>query len=85
MVLGTMVACVVAAAGVFIQEHLDPSFRTPAEVSAELDVPLLAAVPQRYDGFQRTGTYGDGIGRGRDRDRELAHVAPMGPIDSSGG
>jgi uncharacterized protein involved in exopolysaccharide biosynthesis len=83
MVIGTLLAGVVAVGGVYIQEHLDPSFRTPAEVSAELDIPLLAAVPQKFEPFQRTGTYGDGNGNGngRGRDRDLAPAVPLSSID----
>ena len=40
MFIATLLAGMVAAGGVYIQEHLDPSFRTPSEVSADLDVPL---------------------------------------------
>lgn len=65
MVLGTIVAGMVAAGGVFVQEHLDPSFRTPADVSSDLDIPLLATVPQEFEGPRSTGT--NGIGRGRHR------------------
>ena len=61
MFIATLLAGMVAVGGVYIQEHLDPSFRTPAEVSAELDVPLLAAVPQKFETFQRTGTYGEAM------------------------
>jgi hypothetical protein len=83
MVIGTLLAGMVAVGGVYIQEHLDPSFRTPAEVSAELDIPLLAAVPQKFEAFQRTGTYGDGNGNGngRGRDRDLAPAVPLSSID----
>jgi uncharacterized protein involved in exopolysaccharide biosynthesis len=90
MVIATILAGMVAAGGVYIQEHLDPSFRTPAEVSAELDVPLLAAVPQKFEAFPRTGTYGDGNGNGngngngRGRDRDLTpSVVPLSSIDQS--
>jgi len=84
MMIGTLVAGVVAAGGVYIQEHLDPSFRTPSEVSADLDVPLLAAVPHRFEEFERTGTYGNGNGRGRDHDRDLTRVVPLASIDEPG-
>jgi len=42
---GLFFATVAGVAGVAAQHYLDPSFRTPAEVSAELNIPLLAAVP----------------------------------------
>jgi uncharacterized protein involved in exopolysaccharide biosynthesis len=49
LLLGTFIAATVTLGAVVIQEYLDPSFRTPAEVSAELNIPVLAAVPQRFD------------------------------------
>jgi uncharacterized protein involved in exopolysaccharide biosynthesis len=65
MVLGTLVGAVVATGAAYVQEHLDPVFRTPTDVSAELDVPLLAAVPHRFERFQSTGFNGNGNGHGR--------------------
>jgi len=65
MILGTLVASTVAAGAVYIQEHLDPAFHSPTEVSAELDVPLLAAVPHKFDRFQAAGFSGNGNGHGR--------------------
>jgi uncharacterized protein involved in exopolysaccharide biosynthesis len=48
---GLFFAGLVSAAAVGAQHHLDPSFRTPAEVASELNIPVLAAVPRG------TGTY----------------------------
>jgi len=42
---GLFFATVVSFSAVAAQHYLDPSFRTPAEVAAELNIPLLAAVP----------------------------------------
>jgi uncharacterized protein involved in exopolysaccharide biosynthesis len=64
LLFGTLIAAAVTIGTVFIQEHFDPSFRTPAEVHAELNIPVLAAVPQRFDDFRGTGTDGH---RGFDR------------------
>jgi uncharacterized protein involved in exopolysaccharide biosynthesis len=58
MLLGTLLAATVTLGAMFIQEYLDPSFRTPAEVSAELNIPVLAAVPQSFEGFRGSGTDG---------------------------
>ncbi len=58
IVLGTFVAAAVTLGVVFMQEYLDPSFRTPAEVSAELNIPVLASVPQNFEDFRATGTDG---------------------------
>jgi uncharacterized protein involved in exopolysaccharide biosynthesis len=44
---GMMLACAVTAGMVFTLEYLDPSFRTPNEVRAVLNVPLLAAIPDQ--------------------------------------
>jgi uncharacterized protein involved in exopolysaccharide biosynthesis len=58
VLLGTVLAVVVTLGAVFIQEFMDPSFRTPAEVSAELNIPVLASVAQRFEDFRGTGTDG---------------------------
>jgi uncharacterized protein involved in exopolysaccharide biosynthesis len=58
MLIGILLATVVTFGAVFVQEYLDPSFRTPAEVSAELNIPVLAAVPQRFEDFRGNGTDG---------------------------
>jgi uncharacterized protein involved in exopolysaccharide biosynthesis len=58
MLLGTLLATVVTLGAVFVQEYMDPSFRTPSEVSAELNIPVLASVPQRFEDFRGTGTDG---------------------------
>jgi uncharacterized protein involved in exopolysaccharide biosynthesis len=58
MLLGTLLAATVTLGAVFIQEYMDPSFRTPAQVSAELNIPVLASVPQRFEDFRGTGTDG---------------------------
>jgi uncharacterized protein involved in exopolysaccharide biosynthesis len=42
---GLFFALMVSVGAVSAQQYLDPSFRTPEEVSAELHIPLLAAVP----------------------------------------
>jgi len=41
-----------------IQERFDPSFRTPAEVSSELNIPVLAAVPHSFETYRGNGTDG---------------------------
>jgi uncharacterized protein involved in exopolysaccharide biosynthesis len=59
MLLGTLLATVVTLGAVFVQEYMDPSFRTPAEVSAELNIPVLASVPQHFEDVRGTGTDGE--------------------------
>jgi hypothetical protein len=48
----------------FALDHFDPSFRTPSEVLAELDIPVLAAVPLKLDSSHKNGN-GNGNGNGR--------------------
>jgi len=47
----TILAFAATAGTVFTLEHLAPSFRTPSEVRAVLNVPLLAAVPDQSSGM----------------------------------
>jgi uncharacterized protein involved in exopolysaccharide biosynthesis len=61
LVVGAFLATAVSLGMAFTLEHLDPSFRTPGEVLAELDVPLLAAVPREH--FALIGN-GNGNGNG---------------------
>ncbi len=56
---GVLLAITVSVGMAFSLEHLDPSFRTPGEVVAELNIPVLAAVPFKADGF-----HGNGNGNG---------------------
>jgi len=64
---GTVLAFAATAGVVFTLEYLDPSFRTPNEVRAVLNVPLLAAVPDQSSGvfvLETEGAAGSGDGRG---------------------
>lgn len=56
--LGMFIAASVAVGAVVIQERFDPSFRTPTEVSTELNIPVLAAVPQSFESFRGSRTDG---------------------------
>jgi uncharacterized protein involved in exopolysaccharide biosynthesis len=78
MMLGVLVAGTVAAGAVYIQEHLDPAFHTPADVASELDIPLLAAVPRKGDSFQ--SNLGNGNGNGHGRIREFVPPEPASSI-----
>jgi len=64
MLVGTFLATTVTMGTIFIWEYLDPSFRTPAEVSAELNIPVLAAVPHRFDSVVHTNGNGNGSSSG---------------------
>jgi len=44
-VLGFVLAVIASAGAALAVDYLDPSFRTPAEVFDELNIPVLAAVP----------------------------------------
>lgn len=73
---GIFLAAVVSAGAVYAQEYMDPSFRTPTEVSSELNIPVLAAVPRGSSSFVDNvinGNHnGNGNGLGRDRDYSIA-------------
>jgi capsular polysaccharide biosynthesis protein len=40
-------ALFLAAGSVFVADYLDPSIRTPSEVTALLNVPVLVSLPKR--------------------------------------
>lgn len=46
LILAVVIAALASLGAGFLQEHLDPSFRTTAEVKEYLDIPLVAAVPR---------------------------------------
>jgi uncharacterized protein involved in exopolysaccharide biosynthesis len=64
LVVGCFLAVTVSAGMAFALDHFDPSFRTPSEVLAELDIPVLAAVPLKLDSSHKNGN-GNGNGNGR--------------------
>jgi uncharacterized protein involved in exopolysaccharide biosynthesis len=45
--IGTLLALTLSAGVVFAVEYFDPSFRSPSEVEAVLNLPVLAAVPDK--------------------------------------
>jgi uncharacterized protein involved in exopolysaccharide biosynthesis len=47
MFLGLFAAFFVAIASAYVMEYLDPSFRTPQEVSETLSIPVLATMPKK--------------------------------------
>lgn len=47
--VGFVLAVAMALAAGLTAEYFDPSFQTPAQVAAELSVPVLAAMPMRTD------------------------------------
>ena len=59
---GVFLAGLVAGGAVVAKDYLDPSFRTPTEVAAELNVPVLAAIPFRADNLAVNAANGNGNG-----------------------
>jgi uncharacterized protein involved in exopolysaccharide biosynthesis len=85
LLVGILIAGTVSIGAVFVQEYLDPSFRTPTEVSAELNIPVLASVPNEFDVIPGTGTNGNGNGYGRNRDYSRSSIpTPISPVGQTG-
>lgn len=73
--LGLVLAIVTSSGLALTADGLDPSFRTPAEVSDELNIPVLAAVPYRYvltngNGNGHSNGNGNGNGNGKHKSDE---------------
>jgi len=69
LLLGTFLATGVSVGMAFTLEYADPFFRTPSEVLSELNIPVLAAVPHKANGFSGKGNgnkNGNGNGNGND-------------------
>ena len=73
---GILLAGTVSLGVVFTVEHLDSSIRTPADVVSELNIPLLAAVPQR-GGYNGNGHNGHGSSNGRNGHIRHDDAAPV--------
>jgi uncharacterized protein involved in exopolysaccharide biosynthesis len=63
--VGILLSATVSLGVVFAMEYMDSSFRTPSEVAAELNIPVLASVPPRfsegtYPGNRQNRTNGNG-------------------------
>jgi uncharacterized protein involved in exopolysaccharide biosynthesis len=69
VVIGLLLACTLSVGVVFTLEYLDPSLRTPSEVMTELNIPVLAAVPQRMSPFSKFGAGFNGNGNGNGHGR----------------
>jgi len=81
LVLGFVLAVILSAGAALAVDYLDPSFRTPAEVLDELNIPVLAAVPH-YRVAQ--GTNGDGHSDGSESYEPAWAGAVVGARKSSG-
>jgi hypothetical protein len=65
--MGLVLAAVASVGLALTLDYLDQSFRTPSEVTAELGIPVLAAVPHHVrgqGGFGNGNGNGNGYGRG---------------------
>jgi uncharacterized protein involved in exopolysaccharide biosynthesis len=78
LLLGLVLAMFVAVGAAFAVDYLDPSFRTPAEVEAELTIPVLAAVPIALHGQSRGLGLSNGAGEsnGNSSSTPTAHQGP---------
>jgi protein tyrosine kinase modulator len=82
VMLGLILAPVVSMGLALTLDYLDQSFRTPTEVTAELGIPVLAAVPRRaysdsMNGNGHRNGNGNGKSRSLDEDADIrpAHLA----------
>jgi uncharacterized protein involved in exopolysaccharide biosynthesis len=58
-VLGFVMGVILSVGAALLVDYLDPSFRTPAEVFNELNIPVLAAVPHYRMATSGNGNYGE--------------------------
>ena len=58
--VGVLLSATVSLGIVFTVEYMDSSFRTPSEVISELNIPVLASVPRRYNGNGHSNGSGNG-------------------------
>lgn len=77
--IGTLASVTVSVVLVFMLEYFDTSFRTPAEVAAELNIPVLATFPSRNgysaNGNGHSGHNGNGNGNGNGTGKgQPAHI-----------
>src|SRR3984893_6364931 len=47
MLLGFLAASIIGVSTAIVAEYLDPSFRTPAEVTETLNIPILTSIPRQ--------------------------------------
>lgn len=65
LVVGGMLAVIVSLGMAFVLDYMDTSFRTPAEVLTELNVPVLGAISlKQSDAHSSWNGNGNGNGRG---------------------
>ncbi len=83
-IVGLLLAATLSVGVVFTIEYLDPSLRTPSEVMSELNIPVLAAVPQR-SGYSNdvSGYNGNGNGNGRNGNGSHGHSRESSEVVSA--
>jgi capsular polysaccharide biosynthesis protein len=80
--VGLVLASVASVGIAFTLDYLDQSFRTPSEVTGELGIPVLAAVPH-HTVVKGGSVYGDGLmggngnGYGHSHETEDEEIRPV--------
>jgi uncharacterized protein involved in exopolysaccharide biosynthesis len=64
LIVGGLFAVIVSLGTAFTLDYMDSSFRTPAEVFAELNIPMLGAISLEQSGFHSSWN-GNGNGNGK--------------------
>ncbi len=86
LLLGLILAGFVGVAAAFGADYLDPSFRTPDEVSDELSIPVLAAIPinlSGYSHYELSYANGNGNGHSSDNGHSRGHVVPQSQAEGT--
>jgi uncharacterized protein involved in exopolysaccharide biosynthesis len=80
VMLGLILAPVVSMGLALTLDYMDQSFRTPTEVTAELGIPVLAAVPRRaYSDSMNGNGHRSGNGNGNSKGRSFDEDADIRP------
>lgn len=82
LLLGMVLATSVSVGMAFTLEYTNPSFRTPSELFSELNIPVLAAVPQRLTVLPANGN-GNKNGNGHNGNGNGVHQSTFVNDDSA--
>jgi uncharacterized protein involved in exopolysaccharide biosynthesis len=82
LVVGGMLAVIVSLGTAFVLDYMDTSFRTPAEVLTELNVPVLGAISLKPNDAH-IGWNSNGNGNGNGRAEASSRVEQMGEGESA--
>jgi cobalamin biosynthesis Mg chelatase CobN len=77
LIVGGFLAVIVSLGTAFTLDYLDSSFRTPAEVLSELNIPVLGAISLEQSGLYSSWN-GNGHGNGRPRVEVNVHGRDSG-------